>query len=68
MTECIRISALFDLSHTLARPLLERFTYPWEVLPEIKNFILALGPTLPEDEYEQRPLRCQTAPRAWIFR
>jgi len=54
MTESIRISALFDLSHTLASPLLERFTYPWEVLPEIKNFILALGPTLPEEEYELR--------------
>jgi len=54
MTESIRISALFDLSHTLAHPLLERFTYPWEALPEIKNFILALGPTLPAEEYELR--------------
>ena len=54
MTESIRISALFDLSHTLARPLLEKFTFPWEVLPEIKSFILALGPTLPEEEYELR--------------
>lgn len=52
MSEQITINALFDLSHTLARPLFERFTYPWEVLPEIKSFILALGPTLPADEYE----------------
>ncbi len=54
MTESIRIERLFDLSHTLARPLFERFTYPWELLPEIKSFILALGPTLPGDEYEER--------------
>lgn len=54
MNDYIRIDKLFDLSHTLARPLFERFTYPWELLPEIKGFILALGPTLPEEEYEQR--------------
>ena len=54
MTESIRNSALFDLTHTLARPLFEQFTYPWEILPEIKSFILALGPTLPEEEYELR--------------
>ncbi len=52
MTEYIRIDALFDLSHTRAQSLLQRFTYPWEALPEIKNFILALGPTLPAEEYE----------------
>lgn len=54
MTENIRNAKLFDLNHTLARPLFERFTYPWELLPEIKSFILSLGPTLPEDEYELR--------------
>ena len=54
MTENIRNEKLFDLNHTLARPLFERFTYPWELLPEIKGFILSLGPTLSEDEYELR--------------
>ena len=29
-------------------------TYPWEVLPKISNFILELGATLSEDEYEKR--------------
>ena len=46
-------AALFDLSHTLAAPLLARFDYPWQALPEIKAFIRALGPTLSPDEYEQ---------------
>ncbi len=45
--------ALFDLSHTLAAPLLGRFDYPWQALPEIKEFIRALGPTLSPGEYEQ---------------
>ena len=29
-------------------------TYPWEVLPKISSFILELGKTLSEDDYEKR--------------
>jgi len=54
MKDQLLITNLFDLEHTLAAPLFRRFTYPWQLLPEIKNFILALGPTLPPEEYEQR--------------
>jgi len=46
------ITDLFDLEHTLAKAYLSRFTYPWEALKGIKDFILALGPTLGED-YEE---------------
>ena len=48
-----RPDTLFDLSHTLAAPLLGRFDYPWQALPEIKGFIRTLGLTLSPDEYEQ---------------
>lgn len=47
------IADLLDLSKTIAAPLFEGKTYPWEVLPEIKDFIIELGNTLPEDEYEK---------------
>ena len=47
-----KILDLYDLSHTLAAPLLERFQYPWEALPEIGGFLKALGPTLPEEDYD----------------
>ena len=46
------IHDLLDLSHTIAAPLFEGHEYPWEVLPEIKGLILALGPTLPEAEFD----------------
>ena len=46
------IADLYDLSHTIAAPLLERFEYPWEALAHIKEFILELGPTLPADEFD----------------
>ncbi len=44
---------LFDLTHTLAAPLLAGTVYPWEALAAIKAFILELGPTLPEGEYDR---------------
>ena len=43
MTE---INELFDLEKTIAAPLFEGKTYPWEVLDGIKEFILKLGETL----------------------
>ncbi len=51
---------LYDLSHTLAAPLLEKTEYPWEALDGIKDFILALGPTLPKDEYDE------VKPGVWV--
>ena len=48
----ITISELLDLDKTLAADLFEGKTYPWEVLDDIKAFILKLGPTLPEDEFD----------------
>ena len=48
----VKIADLYDLSHTIAAPLLERFEYPWEALAHIKEFILELGPTLPADEFD----------------
>ena len=48
----VTIQALFDLDHTLAKDYLAAFTYPWEALKGLKEFILRLGPTLGED-YEE---------------
>lgn len=47
------ISALYDLTHTLAAPMLQNLTYPWEALPLIGPFILEIGKTLSEDEYDR---------------
>ena len=46
------IKDLYDLDHTLAKDYLSQFTYPWEALKGIKDFILELGPTL-GDDYEE---------------
>ena len=48
------ISDLYDLEHTLAKDYLSKFTYPWEALKGISDFIYELGKTLDPNEYEQR--------------
>ena len=47
----IKLKEMYDLEHTLAADYLARFDYPWEALAGISDFILALGKTLPMDEY-----------------
>ena len=49
----VAIKDLFDLDKTIARELFEGKTYPWEVLDEIKPFILKLGESLDPAEYDQ---------------
>lgn len=48
------IKELYTLDETIAKDIFDGMTYPWEVLPKIKEFILELGKTLPEDKYERR--------------
>lgn len=45
----LTVTALFDLNHTMAKPLLEQVEYPWQALAGIGDLILALGATLGED-------------------
>ena len=49
-----RIDRLYDLRETIAAAVFEGVEYPWEVLPKIKDFIIELGNSLPEDCYEKR--------------
>ena len=48
----ITISDLLDLDKTIAAELFAGKTYPWEVLDDIKAFILKLGPTLSAEEFD----------------
>lgn len=54
MFEELTIKNLYDLKETIAADLFEGLTYPWEALPKIGEFIMALGNSLPESEYEKK--------------
>ena len=45
----IKIKDLYNLDETIAKDLLEKFEYPWEVLSHIEEYILELGNSLGED-------------------
>ncbi|MBQ8935632.1 MAG: UDP-N-acetylglucosamine pyrophosphorylase [Oscillospiraceae bacterium] len=56
----VTISELYSLEHTLAKPYLEQFTYPWEALAGIGDFVRSLGKTLSPEEYDE------IAPEIWV--
>lgn len=50
----LQISSLFNLENTIAKELFADAVYPFEVLPQIHDFILKLGEQLPENVFEKR--------------
>ena len=54
MLEALTVKENYSLDQTIAKDIFNGVTHPWEVLPKISNFILELGATLSEDEYEKR--------------
>ena len=58
----LRTQALFDLSHTRARPWLEHTEFPWEILAEISTLIRAIGDELDPARYDH------PAEGVWIAR
>ena len=52
--EEMKITELYDLTHTLASDYLKQFTYPWEALAGLSDFIIELGKSLDPAEYEKR--------------
>ena len=62
MYEALLIKNNYDLSKTIAAAIFDGVLYPWEVLPRIGNFILELGKSLSEEEYEKK------GEKIWIAR
>lgn len=51
--KALTVRELYTLDETIAKDIFENVTYPWEVLPKIHSFILELGATLSEEEYDK---------------
>lgn len=65
--EKLMVKNLYDLNETIAKDIFEGVTYPWEILPKIKEFIVVLGSTLPEDRFEKRGENVWVARSAKVF-
>lgn len=60
-------SELFDFSHSIAKELLEKHETPWEVLPDIKDFIITLGKTLDKERFDEVSENVWIAKSAKVF-
>lgn len=65
--ESAKIERLYDLNETIAKELFAGKTYPWEVLADIKEFIIRLGESLPKDLYEEREKHVWVAKSAKVY-
>ena len=52
MEDC-KVCNLYNLKETIAKDLLEKVEYPWEVLGQINDYILELGKQLDLDKYDK---------------
>ena len=62
-----KIENLYTLEETIAKDYLSRFTYPWEALKGIADFIREIGPTLDPEIYEKRGEDIWVAKNATVF-
>ncbi len=65
--EDMKISCLFDLSHTAAAEYMRRYEYPWEILSHIGEIIDEIGESLSPGEYEKRGEHVWVARSANVF-
>ncbi len=67
MIQDYTIARLLDLNETIAAEYLKNYTYPWEVLPHIRDILLEIGPSLPKDRFEEREKNVWVAKSAEVF-
>ena len=65
--ETAKICNLYHLEETIAGEYLAQFTYPWEALKGIGDFIKKLGPTLDPLKFEQRGEYVWVARNATVY-
>lgn len=65
--ESAKIERLYNLNETIAKELFAGKIYPWEVLADIKEFIIRLGESLPKDLYEEREKHVWVAKSAKVY-
>ncbi len=67
MAEQLKVSELYEPGHTKAWDYLSKVEYPWEILKDIKNIIMEIGPTLDPEVYDNPSLGVWVAKSAKVF-
>lgn len=61
------INELYSLDRTIAAPLFEGHEYPWEILPLLKEYIVALGNSLDPQKFDKKGDNIWIAKNATVF-
>lgn len=61
------IKELYSIDKTIAAEIFDGKTYPWEILSDLKSFIVKLGSTLDPAKYEKRGEDIWVAKSATVF-
>ena len=64
--ENAKICNNYNLDETIAKDYLVQFTYPWEALKGISDYIKELGPTLDKEIFEERGENIWVAKSAYV--
>lgn len=67
MLDCATVKELYSLDKTIAADLFDGHTYPWEILPELKEYIMRLGGTLDPERFEKKGDDVWIAKSATVF-
>ena len=63
----MKVTELYEPGHTLSWPWLSQVTYPWEILPKIKEIILTVGASLDPEKYDHPEEGVWIAKSAKVF-
>ena len=63
----LKITDLYDLTHTRAADYLSSYVYPWEALAGITDLIVELGEKLPKEEFDEVSEHVWIAKDAKVF-
>lgn len=63
----VKINDLLSLDKTIGAGVFESCTYPWEILPKLKSFIVELGNSLDPEVFEKRGEDIWIAKSAKVF-
>lgn len=61
------INEMFSLDKTIAAPLFENHTHPWEILPLLKSYIVELGNSLDPEKFIKKEDNVWIAKSAKVF-
>lgn len=67
MAEQLKVTELYEAGHSLAWKYLEKKTYPWEILKDIKDIILDIGAGLDPEVYDNPQEGVWIAKSAKVF-